>query len=143
MTLPVCFQDILNLFRSAGLKLLFLFLPLFGFSQNVVDSTLKYPWVGGLNSPQFGKIDINLDGRKDLVIFDRQGNRILPFINNGIPDSVSYTFHPELASLFPPLHDWVFFMIMTVMARKISSPMGQEASGFIIISRIQFSSLNL
>ncbi len=109
MTLPVCFKDILNLVRSPGLKLLFLFLPLYGLNQNVVDSTLEYPWVGGLNSPQFGKIDINLDGRKDLVIFDRQGNRILPFINNGIPDSVSYTFHPELASLFPPLHDWVYF----------------------------------
>ena len=95
--------------RLAGLIIIFFVLPSFVFSQNILDSPLRYPWAGGINSGQFGKIDINLDGIKDLVIFDRQGNRILPFINEGIPDSVSYTFHAELASLFPPLHDWVYF----------------------------------
>jgi len=109
MISPVCFKDCLNLLRLAGLAAIFLIRPFIGFNQNVLDSTLKYPWAGGLNSCQFGKIDINLDGIKDLVIFDRQGSRILPFINDGIPDSVSYTFHPELASLFPALHDWVYF----------------------------------
>ncbi len=70
---------------------------------------LKYPWAGGLNSCQFGQIDINLDGIPDLVIFDRHGNRILPFINKGTPGIPDYEFHPELASLFPDLHDWVIF----------------------------------
>ncbi|MGA2822068.1 MAG: T9SS type A sorting domain-containing protein [Bacteroidales bacterium] len=82
---------------------------MFSYNQNILETPLKYPWAGGLNSCQFGKIDINLDGIEDLVIFDRQGNRILPFINEGIPDSISYSFHPELVSLFPELHDWVFF----------------------------------
>ena len=109
MISPVCFKYCFNLLRLAGLTTIFLIRPLIGFNQNVLDSTLKYPWAGGLNSCQFGKIDIDLDGIKDLVIFDRQGSRILPFINDGIPDSVSYTFHPELASLFPALHDWVYF----------------------------------
>lgn len=70
---------------------------------------LKYPWAGGLNSCQFGQIDINLDGIPDLVIFDRHGNRILPFINKGTPGIPDYEFHPEFASLFPDLHDWVIF----------------------------------
>jgi hypothetical protein len=109
MIFSVRFKDFLNLLKRASLKFIFLVLPLIGYNQNIVDSPLEYPWAGGLNSPQFGKIDINLDGIKDLVIFDRQGNRILPFINEGIPDSVSYSFHPELASLFPDLHDWVYF----------------------------------
>jgi hypothetical protein len=70
---------------------------------------LKFPWTGGLNSCQFGAIDINLDGIPDLVIFDRMGNRILPFINKGTPGVTDYEFHPELAGLFPDLHDWVIF----------------------------------
>lgn len=80
-----------------------------GNGQSIIDAPLQYPWAGGLNSCQFGNIDINLDGIKDLVIFDRHGNRILPFINKGIHDSVSYEFHPEYASWFPDLHDWVIF----------------------------------
>jgi hypothetical protein len=109
MTFFGCLTDYQNLFKSAAIKIIFIILPLFSYNQNILDTPLKYPWAGGLNSCQFGKIDINLDGIKDLVIFDRQGNRILPFINEGIPDSISYSFHPELASLFPDLHDWVFF----------------------------------
>jgi hypothetical protein len=109
MTFYGCLTDYQNLFKSAAIKIIFIIFPLFSYNQNILDTPLKYPWAGGLNSCQFGKIDINLDGIKDLVIFDRQGNRILPFINEGIPDSISYSFHPELASLFPDLHDWVFF----------------------------------
>lgn len=78
---------------------------------------LKYPWAGGLNSCQFGQIDINLDGIPDLVIFDRQGSRVLPFIkkvgshqspvtNDDLSD---YEYHPEMDTLFPDLHDWVIF----------------------------------
>jgi hypothetical protein len=70
---------------------------------------IKYPWAGGLNSCQFGQIDINLDGIPDLVIFDRHGNRILPFINKGTSGMTDYELHSELASLFPDLHDWVIF----------------------------------
>ena len=109
MTFSGFFRDWMRFLRQAELIIIFSLLPIFVFNQNILDSPLRYPWAGGINSGQFGKIDINLDGIKDLVIFDRQGNRILPFINDGIPDSVSYTFHPELASLFPALHDWVFF----------------------------------
>jgi len=103
------YKDYLNPFKSAGILILFLVLPFSGFNQKILDSSIKYPWAGGMNSCQFGSIDINLDGIKDLLIFDRQGSRILPFINEGIRNSISYSFHPELASLFPDLHDWVYF----------------------------------
>ena len=73
------------------------------------SGTLKYPWAGGLNSCQFGTIDLNLDGKDDLVIFDRLGNRIIPFINNGIPGLDGYSWQPEYVDLFPDLHDWVIF----------------------------------
>ncbi len=70
------------------------------------NSMLAYPWAGGLNSCQFGEIDLNGNGIKDLFVFDRQGNRILTFINAGIPGEINYTYAPQYASKFPELSDW-------------------------------------
>jgi len=108
-------------------KIYFLFLLLFGFFSKaqviyndfgftkslnapVIDSlgaSLNKAWVGGLNSCQYGAIDLNLDGIKDLIVFDRNGNRLLTFINNGIPNVISYSFAPEFAPKFPYIHDWI------------------------------------
>ena len=89
----------------------------FGFIRN--DSILikkdsvnffRNPWVGGLNSCQFSEIDLNNDGIKDLVIFDRVGNRLLPFINRGTSNKVDYDFAPEYIKKFPPIQDWMLLV---------------------------------
>ena len=43
---------------------------------NLSNDTLYNAWSGGFNSVQFSEIDLNLDGIKDLFVFDRSGNRI-------------------------------------------------------------------
>lgn len=68
---------------------------------------LIYPWAGGLNFCQFSEIDLNGDGIQDMFVFDRTGNRITTFINQGTPNQVSYVHAPQYQSMFPPLHDWV------------------------------------
>src|SRR5690606_35117237 len=52
--------------------------------------TLRHAWTGGVNSPQFSEVDLNLDGINDLFIFDRSINRITTFINKGTPNKVDY-----------------------------------------------------
>ena len=37
---------------------------------------------GGINSGQFSNIDLNLDGVMDVIVFDKSGNKLSPFINN-------------------------------------------------------------
>ncbi len=70
--------------------------------------TLENPWAGGFNSVQFSEIDLNLDGIKDLFVFDRTGNRISTFINAGTPNQVSYKHDPSYIKNFPKgMHDWV------------------------------------
>lgn len=64
-------------------------------------STLKNPWVGGFNAPIFSVIDLNGDGVKDLFVFDREGNRISTYINNGTSGQVDYVFAPEFEKAFP------------------------------------------
>lgn len=73
------------------------------------SSELMYAWAGGMNSCHFSEVDLNLDGINDLVIFDKHGDRIIPFINNGIPNTISYTYSPSYIRSLPVLHDWVIF----------------------------------
>jgi hypothetical protein len=79
--------------------------PVFSSSRQVFD----FPWAGGMNSCQFGKIDIDRDGIKDLVVFDRMGNRIMPFLVVPSGESYTYQYAPQYVANFPALAQWVIF----------------------------------
>lgn len=83
------------------------------FSVSVLDSSgapLDLAWAGGMNSCHFSEIDLDMDGVNDLVSFDKTGNKLLTFINNGISDSISFTFDPYYKKFFPELSGWVHFI---------------------------------
>lgn len=67
----------------------------------------RFPWTGGMNSCQFGEVDLNLDQVMDLIIFDRSGNRIVPLVNKGTPGQTDYEYAPEYRSAFPGISDWM------------------------------------
>ncbi len=84
------------------------YIPANDISVSMLGSTLKNPWVGGFNAPIFSEIDLNGDGIKDLFVFDKDGDRISTFINNGTANTVDYVSAPEYKKKFPKtLHDWV------------------------------------
>lgn len=68
-----------------------------------------FPWAGGMNSIQFGELDMNLDGIMDMIAFDREGNRKMCFVNNGTANTIDYSYHPEFASHIPDLFEWAIF----------------------------------
>jgi hypothetical protein len=78
--------------------------------KSTTGSYYRFPWAGGMNSCQFGSVDLDLDGKKDLVVFDRTGSRIMPFINTGGPGVMEYQFAPEYADHFPVLYEWAKFV---------------------------------
>lgn len=67
----------------------------------------KSPWGGGLNACQFGQIDLDGNGRNDLVVFDRHGNRLLTFLNEGDKNEINYLYAPEYQQCFPDIDDWL------------------------------------
>lgn len=71
---------------------------------------ITFPWAGGLNFIQASNIDLNGDGAKDLFLFDRTGNKIRTFINNGTPGLADYTYAPQWENFFPYLHDWALLV---------------------------------
>ena len=74
----------------------------------VIESgkTLKNPFAGGFDVPQFSSIDLNMDGKKDLFVFDREGYRVTTFINKGGTNEIKYEFAPEYIKAFPTLSAW-------------------------------------
>ena len=87
-------------------------------SINVIEnnSILENAWAGGLNFCQFSEVDLNLDGKKDILIFDRSGkntinngNRIVPMLY--IEETENYVFAPEYIDNFPQsLENWVLLV---------------------------------
>lgn len=66
--------------------------------------TLKYATAGGVNAPQMHPMDVDNDGKLDLLLFDRSDNRIMVMIQN---DNGSYTLEPDYSGLFPNIEDWL------------------------------------
>ena len=99
-----------------GIVTLVLLLSLAGIGQEKAsiqvetsDKAMSFPWAGGLNACQFGRVELDGDGVKDLVVFDRQGNRLSCFLNKGGRGEINYVFAPSYVRLFPLLTDWVVF----------------------------------
>src|SRR5665213_3382206 len=66
-----------------------------------------FAWAGGMNSCQFSQIDLNQDGILDLFVFDRAGNKITTYINQGTANQVDYVLASQYIDKFPRMHDWV------------------------------------
>ncbi|HEY1040287.1 MAG TPA: VCBS repeat-containing protein, partial [Bacteroidia bacterium] len=71
---------------------------------------LKNAWAGGFNFTEWSAIDIDLDGVKDIAVFDKSGERIRIFKNDNIPGVASYTHAPQFETAFPPeINGWAVF----------------------------------
>jgi hypothetical protein len=72
------------------------------FKMNSVD-TLLYPFTGGINAPQFNKLDLDGDNIEDLLVFDRNGSKLTTYLFK----LGKYVYAPEYESQFPPLFKWM------------------------------------
>lgn len=75
---------------------------------------LKMPWANGLNFSNLSSIDLNFDGKKDIVAYDRLNQfatgRFRCFINNGNPGEIKYKANPDLSYAFPLISNWAVLM---------------------------------
>lgn len=68
--------------------------------------TLSNPWTGGFDAPEFSAADINRDGIKDLFVFDRSGNKVMVFLNDGSHSDTAFHYAPQYEQIFPPMNTW-------------------------------------
>ncbi len=107
----------MGIYKSVISLTLFLFSFMLGYSQatfsnfecevKIDNKVLKHPFTGGFNSPQFNNIDLNLDGVDDLLVFDRIGGVLMPFLHNGEIGGTDYTFAPEYRHMFGKVQHWI------------------------------------
>lgn len=70
--------------------------------------SLKEPWTGGFNAPQFSAVNLNCDNFPDLFVFDRVGDKVLTYLNTGTVGDTAYVYAPEYEEFFPTdLNSWV------------------------------------
>ncbi len=77
------------------------------YELTVEGNIVENPYTGGLNSPQFNEMDVNLDGIKDLVVFDRVGDKLMIFIADDKNPS-HFVFSTAYNHIFPDsLKSWI------------------------------------
>ena len=86
----------------------FLF-SIFLFLSIVLPAQEYQPWTGGLNACQFGRMDLDGDGVRDLLVFDRHDSRLLCFLNKGDAGEIKYQYTSVYDDFFPELSGWSIF----------------------------------
>ena len=78
------------------------------------NTVLKMPWAGGINYSNVSNADLNFDGKKDLVVFDRQnafGVGIFRcFINIGTSGQTRYKADNNYSYYFPKAYYWAVLL---------------------------------
>lgn len=67
---------------------------------------LQNAWAGGLNFPLFNSVDLNGDGVKDMVAYDRVNSRLTCYVNDGSNSLSAWKYDPSYASKFPYINRW-------------------------------------
>lgn len=107
--------------------------PLFVFSQNQnrfnfeqVNNLRVYEngdslinaWAGGINFVQVNMMDMDGDQIEDLVLFDRSGNRIIPFLVKNNNGTKRFKYAPEYIEKFPTIESWMVLADYNCDGRK-------------------------
>lgn len=73
---------------------------------------LLMPWAGGINFSSFTQIDLNADGKKDIVAFDKicgSGGKLRAYLNVGTTGQAKYLHAFNYQEHFPAVNDWALF----------------------------------
>lgn len=102
----------------------------------------------GLTAPQFSEMDIDLDGVNDIIIFDRDGNVLIPLLYK----NKTYSYAPGYREFFPPIKNWMRAVDINndgfddIVCYNLESPLngvevylGEELDGHIHFNKIKFT----
>lgn len=71
------------------------------------NQTMLNPWAGAMWAPIFMEMDLNFDGREDLVVFNRADEKIQTFLKDSTSIGYRYIYSPEFENRFPALSNWI------------------------------------
>ena len=69
---------------------------------------LAFGLAGGIKAAQYNAIDLDRDGKDDLLVFDRLGEVIMPFLNKATEEGeINYEYAPQYKDLFRDIKKWI------------------------------------
>ena len=81
--------------------------------RDETGNLFENPWTGGMETPQYAAVDVNQDGREDVIVFDNQAERFLVFLNTDQrgEDVAHLVYAPRWNTLFRDCdcRDWAVF----------------------------------
>ncbi len=72
--------------------------------------TIPAPFTGGMLNPIVNMVDLNNDNIKDLIIFDKAGNKITCYLNAGISNQTNFIHSPKYEEAFPKILNWLIMV---------------------------------
>ncbi|HEY3405828.1 MAG TPA: T9SS type A sorting domain-containing protein [Ohtaekwangia sp.] len=98
--------------------------PLFAQFTYVLDNSipvevdkvsLPMAWAGGINTAQYNTMDLNEDGKDDLVLYDRMATKVMTFLRV----ESTYQYAPEYEKVFPAeIENWLLLRDYNCDGRK-------------------------
>ncbi len=67
---------------------------------NVGGKSLPSAWSGAMEAPQFGTMDLDGDGKKDIIIYERTDWQFNPYLNRSSTGESKYEYAPKYKTLF-------------------------------------------
>lgn len=74
---------------------------------DTANNQLSMAWLGGLNSVHIQNIDLNSDGLMDIVLYEKHGVKIMPFLRTASTGKNAFSYAPQYASCFPEIMGWI------------------------------------
>lgn len=71
------------------------------------NKELTIAFGGGFNIPQFTLADLNNDGKKDLVVFEKSSYQVKTFLNYGTVGNPDYRYRAQYEKNFPRVNDYL------------------------------------
>lgn len=80
-----------------------------------IGNALGSAWAGGLNAAQYSTMDLDGDGKDDLVLYDRMAQKVVTWLNV----SGTWKYAPEYESIFPEeITNWLLLRDFNKDGRK-------------------------
>ncbi len=114
----------------------------FSDSLSFVDQNLnplKYTTHGGFHASQYSSCDVNGDGKKDIVVYDRLDGNISTFINEGGVGEVKYRLDNKYAAYFPKLRPFSFMLLRDYNNDGYEDLFTMGTQGYLIYKNISYT----